>query len=61
MEKRYEVTISFTYDAESPEDAVRQFMGNIPNADWYVHAKELESKKEFIVDTEDYSVEARPQ
>lgn len=57
MEKRYECKISFTYDAESPEDAARQFMANIPNADWYVEAKEIGTGKITVVDTETWETQ----
>lgn len=55
--KHFEVTLSFSYHAETPEDAVKQFIANIPVANWYVSAKDIDSKETFIVDTQDYTLE----
>lgn len=55
--KRYQTMLSFTYDAESPEDAVKQFMANIPVADWYVEAKDIETGKVTVVDTETWETQ----
>jgi hypothetical protein len=45
--------------ADSPEDAVKQFLANIPLTDWYVHVKDTDTKKEYTVDTEDMTVETQ--
>ncbi len=51
--KMYECTVSFTYETDSPEDAAQQLIANIQaNPNWFVQVKELETTKEFTVDTE---------
>ena len=51
--KRYECTVSFTYEADSPEDAAQQLIANIQtNPNWFVQVRQSETTKEFTVDTE---------
>jgi|AACY02.14.fsa_nt_gi hypothetical protein len=51
--KMYECTVSFTYEADSPEDAAQQLIANIQaNPNWFVQVKELETTNQFTVDTE---------
>lgn len=49
--KTYETLISFTYEAETPQDAVKQFMTNIPLANWDVSVKDIETGETFTIDT----------
>ncbi len=51
--KMYECTVSFTYEADSPEDAAQQLIANIQtNPNWFVQVRQSETTKEFTVDTE---------
>ena len=54
MSKFYECVVPFTYEAENPTDAARQFIANIQNnPNWYVLVKECEKfENTFTVDTE---------
>lgn len=55
----YEVTVSFTYKADGPVDAVQQFMDNLHYANWYVEAVNLSTGKQYTVDTEDWDYTER--
>lgn len=49
----FECMVSFTYDAETPADAAKQFIANIQNnPNWFVKVKEIETNKNYTVDTE---------
>lgn len=60
--KKYETLISFTYNAETPQDAAKQFIENIiAIPDWYVEVKDIGTGAKFTVDTANYSVEAKSE
>lgn len=51
---QFECSLSFTYEADSPEDAARQFIANIQsNPNWFVDVKNLENGKTATIDTEE--------
>lgn len=53
QEKWYECTLSMSYKASSPAEAAEMLLANVAtNPNWYVHVKELDSKRSFEVDTE---------
>lgn len=59
--KEYEVAISFTYTADNPIEAAKQFIANIPLSSWYVTVTDTEIEKEYLIDSEDWSIESEEQ
>ena len=53
----YECTISFTYNADKPVEAAQDFVGRLAVSSWFVNVKDIETKEEFIVDSETWEVE----
>lgn len=51
--KTFECSVSFTYDAENPVEAAKQFINTIQsNPNWYVDVREVGLKgKTYTVDT----------
>lgn len=53
MSKLYECSVSFTYDAENPQEAANEFLANLQNnPNWFIHVHECETFNHFTVDTE---------
>jgi len=48
----YECYVSFTYEADSPDEAAKMFLTNIPMATWYVGVRDTETGEQFTVDTD---------
>ena len=47
----YECTVSFTYDADSPEDAAKQFIANLKSNDsWFIDVRDVGTNKTTTVD-----------
>jgi hypothetical protein len=55
-EREYECTVSFTYNAADPVDAVAQFMSNLANAGWFVSVRDTDTGEKFVVDTDDMTI-----
>jgi hypothetical protein len=52
-EKWYECSLSMSYKASSPAEAAEMLLTNVAtNPNWYVHVKELDTQKNFEVDTQ---------
>ena len=57
--ERYECTVSMVYIAEDPVDAAKQLVDNIAGVPtWFVNVKDLETGREFVVDTESGEIES---
>lgn len=51
--KLYECSVSFTYDAENPQEAANEFLANLQNnPNWFIHVRDTETQTNFSVDTE---------
>mgnify|MGYP007071610348 CR=1 FL=1 len=56
----FECSISFTFNANNPVEAAREFIANIQNnPDWFVDVKNTKTGKKFVVDTETGETESK--
>ena len=59
---RFECTVSMVYIAEDPIDAAEQLLDNIAGVPtWFVNVKDLETGREFVVDTESREIECEKE